>query len=102
MSHRCDEWCTCPIHRTPLIYWPAGNDHACQDPECEYAQGMRASLYAYRFKMPSSSITKEEIAALSRLGLYDFEVPWHPSTDEEFAALPVLRLDDFYAQEGDA
>lgn len=55
-----------------MWYSPAANDHACQDPECEYAQGMRASLYAYRFKMPRHSITDVEVAALSRLGLNDF------------------------------
>jgi hypothetical protein len=30
------------VHDTPLIYWPGGDDHACQDAACEYAQGFRA------------------------------------------------------------
>jgi hypothetical protein len=38
--HRCDERCTCPVHGTPLIYWPTGDDHACQDGGCAYAHGM--------------------------------------------------------------
>lgn len=40
-SHRCTDRCRCPIHETPLIYWPAGDDHACQDSDCEYAQGFK-------------------------------------------------------------
>lgn len=38
--HRCDERCTCPVHGTPLIYWPAGDDHACQDASCAHGHGM--------------------------------------------------------------
>ncbi|WP_093849912.1 hypothetical protein [Streptomyces pini] len=30
------------MHKTPLIYWPAGNDHACQDADCEHAHGFKA------------------------------------------------------------
>ncbi len=26
---------------TPLIYWPAGDDHACQGVKCRYRHGMR-------------------------------------------------------------
>lgn len=37
----CDERCVCPVHGTPLIYWPAGNDHACQDADCQYGHGMK-------------------------------------------------------------
>ena len=37
--HVCDDACTCPVHRTPLIYWPAGDDHACQDITCRYGHG---------------------------------------------------------------
>jgi hypothetical protein len=40
--HRCDDRCICPVHGTPLIYWPAGDDHACQDAGCQYGHGMRA------------------------------------------------------------
>ena len=37
--HVCDDACICPVHRTPLIYWPAGDDHACQDITCRYGHG---------------------------------------------------------------
>lgn len=30
----------CPVHGTPLIYWPHGDDHACQDVECRYGRGV--------------------------------------------------------------
>ena len=43
-AHRCDGRCVCPEHGTPLFYWPNGDDHACQDPECEYAHGMNDLL----------------------------------------------------------
>ncbi len=39
--HRCTDRCRCPVHKTPLIYWPGGDDHACQDADCEYAQGFK-------------------------------------------------------------
>ena len=38
--HCCDEACVCPVHGTPLIYWPAGDDHACQDVDCKFGHGM--------------------------------------------------------------
>lgn len=39
LRHMCDDDCRCPVHRTPLIYHPAGDDHACQDITCEHARG---------------------------------------------------------------
>jgi hypothetical protein len=42
--HRCDDRCTCPVHGTPLLYWPAGDDHACQDSTCEFAHGTDDAL----------------------------------------------------------
>ena len=48
-AHVCDDGCVCPIHGTPLIYWPHGDDHACQDITCRYGHGMNAELLA---KMP--------------------------------------------------
>jgi hypothetical protein len=42
--HRCDERCACPVHGTPLIWWPAGKEHACQDRDCEYAHGLERAL----------------------------------------------------------
>jgi hypothetical protein len=32
--HRCDERCVCPEHDLPLIYWPFGDEHACQVSSC--------------------------------------------------------------------
>ena len=37
----CDERCVCPVHGTPLFFWPAGEDHACQDVDCRYGHGMK-------------------------------------------------------------
>ena len=45
-SHVCDDGCVCPVHDTPLIYWPHGDDHACQDITCRYGHGMSAELLA--------------------------------------------------------
>ena len=39
LRHECDETCVCPVHGTPLIYHPAGDDHACQDVTCEHGHG---------------------------------------------------------------
>ena len=44
--HVCDDGCVCPVHGTPLIYWPHGDDHACQDVTCRYGHGMSAELLA--------------------------------------------------------
>jgi hypothetical protein len=38
-AHQCTEACRCPVHGTPLFYWPAGDDHACQDVDCRYGHG---------------------------------------------------------------
>jgi hypothetical protein len=38
--HRCTPSCICPVHRTRLLYSAAVDDHACQDAECVYADGM--------------------------------------------------------------
>ena len=40
--HTCDENCVCADHGTPLIYWPAGDDHACQDVRCRFGHGVNA------------------------------------------------------------
>lgn len=37
----CDDACVCPVHGTPLLYWPAGDDHCCRDVSCRYGHGMR-------------------------------------------------------------
>jgi hypothetical protein len=73
-EHRCGSACICPIHRTPLLYWPASRDqHACQNADCVHAHG----------------IIKEDRMD----NRYDgFEVPPRPTTDEEFAALPRLDM----------
>jgi hypothetical protein len=39
--HRCDEErCVCPVHGTPMYWWPKGGLHACQDRDCEHARGV--------------------------------------------------------------
>lgn len=37
-GHVCDALCVCPIHYTVMYYWPAGGQHACQNPECPHAR----------------------------------------------------------------
>jgi hypothetical protein len=44
LKHKCDERCICPIHRTPLIYAPGPNEHACQDIDCTYGHGLETVL----------------------------------------------------------
>jgi hypothetical protein len=38
--HHCDGACVCPVHGTPLIYWPYGDMHACQDITCIHGHGL--------------------------------------------------------------
>jgi hypothetical protein len=45
-TRRCGDACWCPVHGTPLYYWPAGGLHACQDPNCRYAHGISAEVLA--------------------------------------------------------
>lgn len=40
LNHTCGERCVCPIHGTPLLYAPAQDEHACQDPDCKHAHGI--------------------------------------------------------------
>lgn len=44
--HTCSEKCVCPRHSTPMIYWPRGDEHACQDVDCLYGHGIRAAIGA--------------------------------------------------------
>lgn len=47
LPHRCsddDPSCICEVHGTPMRYWPAGDDHACQDPDCNYTNGVSAVI----------------------------------------------------------
>lgn len=40
-KHLCaEDTCLCPLHGTPMYWWPKGGLHACQDRECEHAQGV--------------------------------------------------------------
>ena len=39
--HTCDETCVCPLHRTPLIYAPSIDDHACQTSACIFGHGTK-------------------------------------------------------------
>lgn len=43
--HKCDDGCVCPIHGTALFYNRLHNEHACQDPDCEYAHGLEEALW---------------------------------------------------------
>jgi hypothetical protein len=45
-TRQCGDACWCPVHGTPLYYWPAGGLHACQDPNCRYAHGISAEVLA--------------------------------------------------------
>jgi hypothetical protein len=36
-AHVCDDWCVCPLDGKPLLYSPAVDQHACQDPDCANA-----------------------------------------------------------------
>ncbi|QKV98220.1 hypothetical protein HUT19_41610 (plasmid) [Streptomyces sp. NA02950] len=45
-THWCGAACRCPVHGTPLYYWPAGDLHACQDPNCRHAHGISAAALA--------------------------------------------------------
>lgn len=46
-KHECDELCICPIHKTSLWYAPASNEHACQNPSCEYANGIKLDIFEF-------------------------------------------------------
>ena len=46
MPHACDDGCMCPRCGTEMMYWPFGDDHACQDYTCPYAHGIRAMVGA--------------------------------------------------------
>lgn len=70
LSHECDERCVCPVHGTPLIYWPDGKDHACQDVNCRYGHGMRGA----------GPVRPDEEPAVVSPGRY--EVP--PGVEERF------------------
>ena len=40
--HCCDEHCVCPDHDTQLYWAPSQNLHACQRPDCRFAQGLES------------------------------------------------------------
>lgn len=43
IGHRCSVWCKCPLHPAlPLIYHAPTAEHACSDPGCYFAIGLRA------------------------------------------------------------
>lgn len=49
LPHRCsddDPSCTCEVHNKPMYYWPAGDDHACQESDCKYAHGANAVIHS--------------------------------------------------------
>lgn len=81
MTHRCDQSCRCPVHETPLLYNEAKQQHACQDPQCEFAHGFGICGY-YGCTGRFDEITDEHKA--------------HHPTPEEIAAAPrrSARMDD--------
>ncbi|MFE7963390.1 hypothetical protein ACFU0X_10105 [Streptomyces cellulosae] len=44
VRHVCGAECVCPLHGTPLLYAPAANVHACQDPDCPHGHGLLVEL----------------------------------------------------------
>lgn len=63
--HVCDDCCVCPIHGTQLVYWPAGDEHACQDLDCEHAHGLGSQAgppwtYTFRHPLPELVEAKDE------------------------------------------
>lgn len=61
--HVCDDRCVCPTHDTPLLYWPAGDEHACQDRDCEHAHGMGSQSgppWTHSFQHPAPEIVMVE------------------------------------------
>lgn len=69
-QHRCDEYCVCPVHRTPMIYWPQGDEHACQDVTCEYGHGFERAQAGIEYRR-AERLVKEyrELAAPVVAGL---------------------------------
>lgn len=59
--HVCDEFCRCPVHRTPAIYWPQGDDHACQDVTCEYGHGFYRAQAGIEYRR-AERLRKEYLA----------------------------------------
>lgn len=62
LPHRCDESCACPVHGTPLIYWPYGNDHACTEPGCPHYHGLVQGLWDAISSLPPCSDTTCRLA----------------------------------------
>ena len=53
LPHRCDEGCVCPEHELPLIYWPFGDEHACQVSSCRlYRDGSSPFQYILKPRTP--------------------------------------------------
>ncbi|GHF92176.1 hypothetical protein GCM10018783_73780 [Streptomyces griseosporeus] len=42
--HVCGDECVCPVDMNPLFYNQAQNVHACQDPDCEFANGFEEGV----------------------------------------------------------
>jgi hypothetical protein len=57
--HRCNSFCVCPIHGTPLIYWPAGHDHACQADDCRYREGGCSPVLAWAWRVHRKMASRE-------------------------------------------
>lgn len=43
-KHVCGDECVCPVDMKPLLYNEFRDIHACQDPECEFANGFEEGV----------------------------------------------------------
>lgn len=66
--HRCDDRCICPEHGKQLLYWPAGNEHACPDPECRFAHGYETEVARELFGTTPADVIRAQAQAIEALG----------------------------------
>jgi hypothetical protein len=58
-SHCCDQSCVCPSCEKPLFYSAAFNQHACSDPNCEFAAGTPDQLELWMKRRHVHHLAKE-------------------------------------------
>lgn len=96
-----EESCLCPVHDTPLWYWPKGDLHACQDPTCEYAQEF--DLDALRYKEMWESLDRSRKARRAeRQHILDFfdSVQFRSEREGRWVTHPPEEEDDGQADQG--
>jgi hypothetical protein len=65
-EHECSSECVCPVHGTPLIWWPVGRSHACQYVDCEHGHGLVVeSRSAAPWPIVTGRVTREDILRAS-------------------------------------